>query len=161
MIELITGPLYMCIQSPVGPKGKLWLGTRVWPYSVLLVFIIIFHFFPHSIFHFLRCDLFSKTGLRFRSFRSLCSFKNAKCSFVLKRTSFRPKCSLFCLDQGLVGLITDQILSQWKERRLYVDRQSRIVYLLRDICSQSCNSSCIAKLSSSRQLKFRLTEIAL
>ena len=37
MIELITGTLYICIQSPVGPKGKLELGTRVWPYSVLLV----------------------------------------------------------------------------------------------------------------------------
>ena len=50
-------------------------------------------------------------GLRFRSFRSLCSFKNAKRSFVLKRTGLRPKCSLFCLDQGLVGLISDQTLS--------------------------------------------------
>ena len=43
MIKLITGPcgpLYMCIQNPVGPKGKLELGTRVWPYSVLLVHLL-------------------------------------------------------------------------------------------------------------------------
>ena len=36
-IKLITGPLCTCIRSPLGPKGKLWFWTRIWPYSVLLV----------------------------------------------------------------------------------------------------------------------------
>ena len=37
-----VGPLHQCIWTSIEPKGKLWLGTQVWPYSVLLVYFPIF-----------------------------------------------------------------------------------------------------------------------
>ena len=42
VIMWITRPLPTCIWITVGQKGKLWLGTRVWPYSVLLVIQFLF-----------------------------------------------------------------------------------------------------------------------
>ena len=41
-LKLTTKPLPTCIWSTLGQKGKLWLGTRVWPYSVLLVIQFLF-----------------------------------------------------------------------------------------------------------------------
>ena len=38
-------------QLSTGLNGQVLLGTRVWPYSVLLVIFFIYHSIAHVIFH--------------------------------------------------------------------------------------------------------------